>query len=104
MRDNPNSLVNAVLQYLSLRGILAWRNNTGSARMPSGRWVAFGVKGMPDVLGCLAPHGRTLAIECKTGTGRLSKDQKAVIDNLNAAGALAFVVRSIDDVERGLKG
>jgi hypothetical protein len=102
MRADPNALVNAVLEYLRLRGILAWRNNTGATRMPSGGYVRFGVKGMPDIQGILI-DGRFLAIECKTGKGRLSPEQKACMDNINGRGGLAFVARSLADVELALR-
>lgn len=44
-----------------------------------------------------------LAIECKTQSGKLSSNQKRVIEEINGQGGLAFVARSLDDVKRELR-
>lgn len=89
------SLVNAVIAYIGARGGYAWKNQTGVLPV-AGRYVHAGKPGVPDVVGvmpwcfrCSTPHqttpgyagnkftGRLIAVECKTGTGRLSKIQRA---------------------------
>lgn len=55
-------------------------------------------RGMPDLIGIL-PDGRFLAIEVKTAKGKVSDEQFKVIDEINQAGGLAFVARSLDDVK-----
>ena len=57
--------------------------------------------GLAIFLGVL-PGGRILCIEVKTATGRLSEPQKLFLDNINERGGLAFVARSIEDVEKAL--
>jgi Holliday junction resolvase len=52
--------------------------------------------GIPDIIGIW--NGRMLAIEVKTEKGKLSDKQEAKIREINQAGGLAFVARSIDDV------
>jgi len=52
-------------------------------------------KGWPDLTFCL--HGRFVAVELKTATGVLSKDQISVMANLERNGALTSVIRSFDD-------
>ena len=57
-------------------------------------------KGVPDILGCY--KGRLIGIEVKTPRGVVSGDQERFIKNLNEAGGLAFVARSVEDVIKGL--
>ena len=59
--------------------------------------------GWPDITGCL-PGGRMSAIEVKTATGKLSKDQKEVMIALSQAGAVAIVARSVRTVSDALYG
>lgn len=55
------------------------------------------VIGTPDILVCY--KGRFIAIEVKSDTGRLSQEQKQVIDDINLnGGGLAFTARSVEDV------
>ena len=62
----------------------------------------YKIKGVSDIIGINTLTGLFIAIEVKTKTGRVSPDQKWFIDRINASGGLAFVARSIDDVERKL--
>jgi len=49
----------AVLEYLWIRGIFCWRNNTGATRVGnSRRFVHFGFPGSSDILGELPGHWR----------------------------------------------
>jgi hypothetical protein len=67
-----------------------------------GRVRSFrGLRGVSDVLGVL-PGGRFLAIECKGPTGRPSPEQVEFIERVRAAGGVAFVARSLEDVKKGL--
>lgn len=101
-----------VLEYLRLAGITHYRNNTGAARYGK-RLVRFGVAGMPDVVGILpsgvaadgqeVQPGRFLGCEVKAEDGRLSQLQRACLDNIAAAGGLALVVRSVDDLRAALR-
>src|SRR5579859_6381188 len=94
-------LVRSILAYLALRGIIAWRNNNAGVRRRAkdGRefWTFAGRKGVGDVTAIL-PGGRACFIEAKLPGGKLSEDQKTFIDDVNAAGAVAFVARSLKDV------
>lgn len=101
----------AVLEYLALwPSVVAWRQNTGAARY-GGRYVRFGPRGTPDVLGVLAVpsslghgRGRLLGIEVKGPRGRLRPEQRAWAENARAAGALVLAVRGLDDLRAQLRG
>ena len=56
--------------------------------------------GVPDIIGCF--KGRLIGIEIKSEKGVVSEYQKEFIENINRAGGLAFVARSVDDVIEGL--
>jgi len=58
-------------------------------------------KGTPDVLACV--NGRFVALEVKTPTGRVDPLQTYQLDCITAAGGVAHVVRSVDDVKKILE-
>lgn len=92
---------NAILDYLHARGILAWRINSGAIKAAHGGLVKLAPKGHSDIF-LLLPGGRAGFIEVKAPKGKLSEDQRAFLARVQQAGALAFVARSIEDVERAL--
>lgn len=61
----------------------------------------YGRKGSGDIIGIL-PGGRFLAVECKTGKGRLTQDQAAFLEDVNAMGAVGLMVRSLDELSAGI--
>ncbi len=95
------TLVNAVIQLIDARGGFAWKSASGV--LPVGkRFVHTGMRGLPDVCAVWPPLGRLICVECKTGTGRLSRAQVAVHAKLRERGVLVIVARSILDVEKAL--
>lgn len=62
----------------------------------------FRIKGPSDILGILS-DGRFLAVEVKTDKGRVSEDQAFFIAEVKRRGGIAFVARSIEDVQEGLQ-
>ena len=115
--------VRAILDYLHLRGYLAWRQNSRVVMLPGkgGKERPYrmgGVKGMADIVGCVpccrqdlarwerrecthgSPAGRFLAIEVKSATGKPTPEQTAFLAAVVRAGGIAFVARSVDDVRQ----
>jgi hypothetical protein len=102
-----SSVLSACLAYLRLRRIVHWRANTGAMSAGSGagrRFIRFGPKGQPDVFVVVPTHGRLLAIECKSERGRLRPEHSVFLRNLQAAGALAVVVRDVAELVAFLGG
>jgi len=99
---NPNRLVHDVLvAWGSHPRLCLWRSNTGAGYPPgSSRLVTFGLPGTPDVIGILGPGGLWVGIECKTGSGRLSAEQKVFCDVLTSLGGLFVLAHSVEDVDR----
>jgi hypothetical protein len=87
------------LEYLAVKGIFAWRNNTGAAQVDGKRFVRFGIKGSPDILGVM-PDGRMLCVECKSATGRQTPEQRAFGEAVIARGGVYVVARGIADLQR----
>lgn len=83
------SIVRAILEYLnSLPGCYAEKTWGGP----------YGNAGRPDIDGCI--NGRALKLEVKRPGGRLTKLQAERLARWRAAGAVAEVVCSVDDVKR----
>lgn len=102
---SETDLVRAILKYLHVVGILAWRQNTGAASFQDAgrsRFVRFGVPGISDILGVL-PDGRFLAIEVKMPGRKVTWKQCDFINAITDNGGLAFVATSIEDVQEKLK-
>ncbi len=94
------SLVKACVDYLTLQGHIAWRNNSGAIFLRDKgkcRVVRLGQPGSPDVVACLK-GGYFLAIECKSKKGKLSHSQKDFLDKISSKGGIALVIRSIDEL------
>lgn len=85
-----------------------FRNHVGMVRDENGRVHTFGlVKGSSDLIGWtgieITPDmvGRKVAVftacEVKSERGRVSKEQRIFIDQVNAQGGIAFVARSAEN-------
>jgi hypothetical protein len=63
------------------------------------RRIKFGQVGQTDLAGIIKPNGRAVFIEVKTGTGRLSKEQKLFRDMVVSWGCIHIELRSVEDLE-----
>ena len=100
--------VMAHLAYAKRMGRVVWyaRMNSGAGRMVGadglpGRWLRFGFRGCPDILGQM-PDGRLLAVEVKRGNVRravVRPEQAAFLELAAAHGAVAGIVHSHEDLE-----
>jgi len=95
---------------LSRGPVRLFRNNTGTLRDQHGRPVTFGLaKGSADLIGwttrTITPEmvGSQVAvftsIEVKTPIGRISPEQQAWLQAVQAAGGIAGIARSVEDAE-----
>ena len=99
----PESIVlDGCLNYLKVRGIYHWRNNTGAVRIGPGRFMRFGKVGSSDILGLL-PGGRLLCVECKAKGGRLSPEQERFLEDVKNLGGLAVVCRGWQELDEALR-
>jgi hypothetical protein len=91
-----------VLKALSAHPAVAWceRMNSGAVRIGK-RFVRFGWKGCPDVLGQLK-DGRLLGVEVKAAKGKLRPEQTIFLERIRCAGGVAFMARDCRDVMQEL--
>lgn len=109
---SEKQIENMILNWLEWKGIYAWKTKTtGTYSVKRGCFISGSRlyrKGVADVVGLLpdksgCPSGRLLAIEVKTQKGILQENQKTFLKEIESRGGLAFVARSIEDVEEALK-
>ena len=105
--QTETQITRAILEYLAVCRILAWRVNSRVVRMPGkgglDRLVRFGGRpGMPDIAGVL-PGGRALFLEVKRAGGVTSREQVLMLNRLTEAGALALIVYGVNDVRAVLR-
>jgi hypothetical protein len=91
------------LEWLRLRGVLAWRANSGAMTATykgKTRFLKFnGIDGLSDIVGVL-PGGRFLACEVKRPGNTPTEDQEHFLGLVRDAGGLAVVVTSVDELIR----
>ncbi len=75
-------------------GAFQFEGANGSKRF----FRANSAKGMADIQAILKGSGRGVFIECKTEKGRIMEHQQEFLDSMNAAGAVAFVARNVQQV------
>ena len=105
-----STLVRQILLALSESGCTVWRQNTGVAwageaqARPGGSMLIGNARplhaglcrGSADIIG-IAPGGRFLAIEVKSGRGRPTPEQITFRDAVLRAGGIAGIVWSVDE-------
>jgi penicillin-binding protein-related factor A (putative recombinase) len=90
----------AILEYLNWKHIFCWKvTTTGIYVQARNTWIPNQAPGVSDILGVLK-GGRLLAIEVKSPKGKVSPSQQKFIESINQAGGLAFVARSVEEVEK----
>ncbi|HAR38053.1 MAG TPA: VRR-NUC domain-containing protein [Porphyromonadaceae bacterium] len=100
MKTRESGMYTPILEYLRLRGVRAWRNNTGAVEREykgKKRFIRFGYPGMSDIVGIL-PGGRFLAIEVKREGEKPTPKQQVFLAMVNGAGGLGFVAHEVSDV------
>lgn len=99
---NEADIMRLVQIRASELGARVHRNNVGMVMRPDGIPLRYGLGvGSSDLIGWTA-EGRFLAIEVKTPTGSVKKEQAQFLAAVNAAGGLGFVARSPLDVDKNL--
>ena len=100
MAQPHNDLVKVCLDWLELKGIMAWANNTGAFK--KGRYyVKFGKPGSTDIIGIL-PGGRFLGVECKVPPDTPSPAQIDFANDVHRAGGIAVTVECLEDLQEAL--
>lgn len=86
-------IVAAILRYLkTLPCCFAWKTHGGM----------YGTAGIPDIIACI--DGGFYAFEVKQPGGRITRLQEVTLEKLRAAGGVAVMVTSVDEVKCVLAG
>jgi len=87
-----------------LPDVRVWKRNVGLATpVHSSHPIYFGVEGESDLDGIIFPLGRRLAIEIKTGAGKLTGDQKKWRDMIIKFGGVFIEARSVEQCLKELE-
>ena len=99
-----SALVNRILmRYSVLPDLSLFKMNNGVARaLHSKEVIRYGINGCTDIIGILKPYGRWVAIEAKTGSGRLEDDQPTFRNMILSHGGIYILARDEEDVAEGL--
>ena len=73
----------------------------GHLRKDEARFLRFNFPGAADITGMFR-SGRRLEVECKGDSGKLSDEQTAFGEAVNAGGGLWICAHSVDELVRGL--
>lgn len=84
----------------SMPNIRIWQRVVGFDHLKK---IRYNTPGESDLQGIISPGGRMLAIECKTGKGKLESDQIRWRDMIIKFGGLYIEGRSIEQVIDELK-
>jgi VRR-NUC domain len=98
-------LMRQIMVALSADGHFVARANVGLFFTADGRPVKTGLpKGFSDLFGHRLADCRAFYLEVKTAKGRASPEQQAFIAAMKKRGAIAAIVRSVEDARRVLAG
>lgn len=90
----------AIIQYLTLKRIFHWRNNTGATKTERGGFIRYGFPGSPDII-CVI-NGQFVGIEVKAKGEKQNENQVLFQKSLEEAGGKYILAYSLDDVINNL--
>jgi hypothetical protein len=101
---NEADLMRSIMIALSNDGHFVCRANVGLFFTQDGRPIRSGLPvGFSDLFGNRRDDAKAFYLEVKTPTGKVSTEQMAFINAMKIRGAIAGVVRSIEDAQALLR-
>ncbi len=103
-----SQLVSAIIRrcWFERTWLKVWRANAGKVATIDEKgkkhYYQGNIPGCPDVIGFFAPIGRFIGFEAKIGKNVQTEYQKVFQIDSDQHGALYFIIRSIDDLERAI--
>lgn len=85
-----------ILDYLKLRRVFHYRNNSGAFMDSQKHFYRFGAQGSPDII-CVI-NGQYVGIEVKAPKGKQSDHQKEFQKHLEASGGKYVLAYDLNDV------
>ena len=112
LKETERDIQKTILQYLELKKIFHWRNNSGSIFSQykgKTRMIKLGTTGSPDIFvlqysthNCYHNEISIIGIEIKTKTGKQSLEQIVWQEEFEKVGGRYILARSLDDVIENL--
>ncbi len=99
---SESSIQSTILQYLKIKKIFHYRQNTGNMKVENRFFRSTSINGLPDIV-CVI-EGLYIGLEVKTESGRLNENQIETHRKIIGAGGLVYVVRSLKDVQSIFEG
>jgi len=97
MEKTETEIQREIIDYLHSRGIYCWRNNTGTIKVRS-RYIKFGYKGSPDIIG-LTQKGVFFGVEVKKSGGSMSEEQKQFREAILTSNGIYIKATCIEDLK-----
>ena len=96
LKTKEKDVQRAILDWLAVKKIFHYRNNTGGFKDSQNHFYRFGALGSPDIV-CVI-EGQYVAIECKGSGGKQSEHQRLFQKRLEKAGGRYILAYSPDIV------
>ena len=108
MKETEAQIQKAIMQWGQYKKVLMHRINVIGTPLHKDGLTVYRPstnKGMADIHATLIVEGIPVSVwlEVKTKKGKLSANQKAFQESIEAAGGYYYVVRSIDDVDLAIQ-
>lgn len=102
---SANALTKHALKILDLSGYHVWRQNNGAVYDENKKCFRknSSTPGISDIIGFHRKTGQFISCEIKVGKDKLSPEQEVFLNSVKRSGGIAFVAKSIDDLEQFYK-
>ena len=94
--NKEKDIQRTILDYLLVKRIFHWRQNSGAFKTDAGGFYRIGIVGAPDIF--ILRKGIIYACEVKNEKGKQSESQKAFQEQFEKAGGVYFIARTLEDV------
>jgi hypothetical protein len=100
MKTPESAVLRSCLAYLRFQHHQVARINCGGGVDKNGRPIrGTDINGVSDIMG-ITVDGRPLCVECKSDTGRLSREQEIWKAGWIARGGVYVLARSVEDLQK----
>ena len=96
IKIKESQVQNAIIQYLTLKKLFFWRNNSGCI-FSNKRMIRLGITGSPDIY--ILKKGVLIGLEIKGSEGKQTALQKKFQQRFEKEGGLYYLVREINDLD-----
>ena len=93
MKERERDIQKAILDFLTLKGIFHYKQNTVGIKKPNGNYIPSPSVGAPDIVAVIG--GKYIGIEVKRPGGKMSEHQKGFRVALEKAGGVYWCVDSL---------